>query len=135
MVVVAVRDAELSALIGGRLPRPRLYAADIHKLREIVKKEKPNVVLLDVQLGGSRWRAVDDIPELLKVSPATAFIVITRSPSVAEVDEMQELGACGYVDRNDPELVKKVSGLVALSRRTTADRLSEHASRKKRRSH
>lgn len=65
---------------------------------EEARRRQPQLLLLDVRLGGNRGRAVESVPAVLEVAPLAKVAIVTRRPSPEEVREAVALGAYTYAD-------------------------------------
>src|ERR1051325_7533224 len=74
----------------------------------LAKREKPDVIVLDLDLGGDSGLAL--IPELRKASPATSIIILTGLRDVEKRERAMELGAKGVVlkDEGATELLRDI---------------------------
>ena len=74
--------------------------------REACERSKPDVVVLDVALGGGEGFAL--VKELPRWNPRLCVVAFTRLDDTASVQRALRAGACGYVTKLDP-----VSALIA----------------------
>jgi two-component system nitrate/nitrite response regulator NarL len=74
----------------------------------VVSRQKPHVVVLDLDLGADSGLAL--IPELLKASAETSIIILTGMRDVEKRDRAMELGAKGVVlkDEGATELLSAI---------------------------
>jgi DNA-binding NarL/FixJ family response regulator len=62
---------------------------------EVVTREQPDVVVLDLDLGG--FSGLDLLPELIKVAEGASIIILTGLRDMEKRDRAMELGAKGVV--------------------------------------
>lgn len=72
-------------------------ATDSLKAIEIVKKEKPNIVILDIRLGDSN--GMDLLREIKKINPKTRVMMLTGYPDDNTKNMSKELGASAYLTK------------------------------------
>jgi DNA-binding NarL/FixJ family response regulator len=70
-------------------------AGDRDAALEVVAREQPDVVVLDLDLGGVS--GLDLLPELLRVAPDASVIILTGLRDTEKRDRAMELGAKGVV--------------------------------------
>jgi two-component system nitrate/nitrite response regulator NarL len=70
-------------------------AGDREGAVETVARELPDVVVLDLDLGGVS--GLDLLPELMRAAPAASVIILTGMRDTAKRDRAMELGARGVV--------------------------------------
>jgi DNA-binding NarL/FixJ family response regulator len=70
-------------------------AGDRDAALEVVAREQPDVVVLDLDLGGVS--GLDLLPELLRAAPAASVIILTGLRDTEKRDRAMELGAKGVV--------------------------------------
>ena len=70
-------------------------AGDRAAALEVVAREQPDVVVLDLDLGGTS--GLDLLPELLGAAPGASVIILTGVRDPAKRDRAMELGAKGVV--------------------------------------
>jgi DNA-binding NarL/FixJ family response regulator len=100
MVLVAAWP-EVAMEIGAQLLDEKAYACKVmhpHELRHAVKKTQPDVVVLDVRIGGSRWRAVEGVQRLRLCESRPEVIALVPRRSRAVDREMARQGCYGVVD-------------------------------------
>jgi len=94
----------------------RKYAAfsaiDAAKALEIMKKEKPNIVILDIRLEGSS--GIDLLREIKKINPKARVIMLTGYPDDKTRSMSKELGASAYLTKpyNFEEIIKIARNLI-----------------------
>jgi CheY-like chemotaxis protein len=116
-ILVVDDDPEIVSMLSTRLTK-RGYkvttANDGHRALELAKKEKPDLVLLDVMMPGkSGW----EVARALKQDPATASIKIVMVTAIGEqVNEITSplYGADAHIDKpfEFDRLEKVIAGLV-----------------------
>ena len=87
-------------------------AIDAVKALEIMKKEKPNIVILDIRLEGSS--GIDLLREIKKINPKTRVIILTGYPDEKTRSMSKELGASAYLTKpyNFEEIIKVARNLI-----------------------
>ena len=87
-------------------------AIDATKALEIMKKEKPNIVILDIRLEGSS--GVDLLREIKKINPKARVIMLTGYPDEKTRSMSKELGASAYLTKpyNFEEIIKVARNLI-----------------------
>lgn len=98
MVLICTGDERLARLLRRSVRAAVQVVPDLDRCLEAVALERPSALLLDVRAGKNSELAVHRIPWIQRASPLTAVIVVTRSPTAAEIDELMTLGAYSYVD-------------------------------------
>ncbi len=78
---------------------------------ELAASLQPNLVLLDLELGDTD--AVDILPDLIRVAPATRVAILSRH-SIAEGPAISGAGLIGYITKGlqASELVDKIGALI-----------------------
>jgi two-component system response regulator NreC len=76
-------------------------AADIDRALRAVLGHKPDVLILDLNLGGVS--SLEYIPELLESSPATRIVVLTMQTEPAYARDALRAGASAYVLKESAE--------------------------------
>ena len=117
-ILVVDDDPEIVAMLSTRLTK-RGYkvstANDGHRALELAKREKPDLVLLDVMMPGkSGW----EVARALKQDPVTATIKIVMVTAIGEqVNEITSplYGADAHIDKpfEFDRLEKVIAGLVS----------------------
>lgn len=117
-ILVVDDDPEIVAMLSTRLTK-RGYkvstANDGHRAIELAKREKPDLVLLDVMMPGkSGW----EVARALKQDPVTASIKIVMVTAIGEqVNEITSplYGADAHIDKpfEFDRLEKVIAGLVS----------------------
>ena len=87
-------------------------ALDAVKALEIMKKENPNIVILDIRLEGSS--GMDLLREIKKINPKARVIMLTGYPDDKTRSMSKELGASAYLTKpyNFEEIVKVARNLI-----------------------
>jgi len=88
-------------------------ATDAVKAIEIMKKEKPNIVILDIRLEGSS--GIDLLREIKKINRKARVIMLTGYPDDKTRSMSKELGASAYLTKpyNFEEIVKVARNLIS----------------------
>ncbi len=73
-----------------------VQATNGKKAIQLVQKEKPDLVLLDIKLGWGR-DGIEVLKEIREVSPATKVIMMTSVSDEEIIEEAFRLGAVDYV--------------------------------------
>ena len=83
-------------------------ARDVHTAMTLVRAQRPNVLVLDLNMPGEP--SLPAIPGLLEASPGTAIVVLTMQNDPAFAREALRAGALGYVlkESANAELVEAV---------------------------
>jgi DNA-binding NarL/FixJ family response regulator len=76
-------------------------AADATAGLDLVRREKPDVALLDLFLPGG-GNGLDLLPHLRAASPATRVIVVSNAPRSRYAERATALGACGFLEKHLP---------------------------------
>src|SRR5687768_13053122 len=81
-------------------------AGDVETAKRYVRAHRPNVLLLDLNMGEES--SLPAIPEMREGTPETAIVVLTMQNDAAFAREALQAGACGYVlkEAADTELVE-----------------------------
>ena len=75
-------------------------AADGAAGLELVRREQPDVVLLDLFLPGGN--GLELLPQLRELSPNSRVIVVSSAPRSRYADRAAALGACGFLEKHLP---------------------------------
>jgi DNA-binding NarL/FixJ family response regulator len=113
MVLICSRDEGLAKAIGLSVRARRLYAMSAELMTEMAVAHRPSVIFVDVRLGGSGLRAVELLPWLLRASPLSAIVVLTYSPTRAELEEIAALGAYTFIDLDAGDVGSRVRDAVS----------------------
>lgn len=73
-------------------------AGNMKKALELMRKNKPNIVLLDLYIDGHR--SFEEIPRLRKICPQTKIVILTVSDDEEDVYEATQQGVEGYILKN-----------------------------------
>ncbi len=73
-------------------------AGNMKKALELMKKNKPKIVLLDLYIDGHR--SFEEISRLRKISPETKIVILTVSDDEEDVYEATQQGVEGYILKN-----------------------------------
>jgi DNA-binding NarL/FixJ family response regulator len=98
MVLAGCRTATKAARIATVVDDGTLYVFTMERLVVMAALHRPEIILLDAKMGGSAERAIDRIPQLLRLSPEARLIVMSPSSSVGERKEGREMGAFAFVN-------------------------------------
>jgi two-component system, NarL family, nitrate/nitrite response regulator NarL len=104
-------------------------AATIADALTLASREQPEIIILDLRLGAEK--AVDIIPELLRISEESRIIVLTSVQDEEELRRASRLGAMGVIAKDAPAdmLIKAIdrvnAGELWLNRRLTAALVAE----------
>lgn len=87
-------------------------AMDSTQAIEIMKKEKPNIIILDIRLEGSS--GIDLLREIKKINPKARVMMLTGYPDDRTRSMSKELGASAYLTKpyNFEEIVKVARNLI-----------------------
>lgn len=87
------------------------FAVTLPGVLELALAVAAAVVVLDVRLGGTRFRAVEAAAILEACLPGVITVMISDDPGTGEREEAELLGACAVLDRRDlarlPEAVAR----------------------------
>lgn len=102
-VLVVDDDESLSALVRARLERTDGFAVagvarDVADCLLAAERQQPDVVLLDLLLGGQRGS--DAIGPLCRLAPRAMIAVLTGLPAEAEEPRLRRLGAFVYYEKS-----------------------------------
>lgn len=73
-------------------------ASNIETALNLIKDTKPNILLLDLYIGGHR--SFEEIPKLREISPSTKIVILTASKDEEDVYEATRQGVMGYILKN-----------------------------------
>ncbi|MFZ9567193.1 MAG: response regulator, partial [Vulcanococcus sp.] len=79
-----------------------LEAGSGKELREIAKEERPELVLLDVDLGDENGSAI--VPELARLIPAVSIMIVTGRPMEVNDCALEVSNVAGIVDKKDIDI-------------------------------
>lgn len=75
-------------------------ASSIETALDLIKKNKPHILLLDLYINGRR--SFEDIPKLRESSPSTKIVMLTVSEDEEDVYEATQQGVEGYILKDTP---------------------------------
>lgn len=75
-------------------------AGDGHEALDVVGRERPDLVLLDLAM--PLMDGMQALPRLRALSPESAVVVMSAFEAHAMASETTELGAVGYVQKGEP---------------------------------
>lgn len=116
-MLVAVGARETAEQLGAAVAGRKFYVFSIEKLLEYATETEPALILMSARLGGSRCRAVELIPQLHRVNPGCAIVLITEAPSSAMLTEAVRLGAFGTVDMGHQGWAERLQRITAAAAR------------------
>lgn len=97
MVVIATADPDLARRMGEVIESRKTYLVKIEdatEFRHKIHSNQPEVVILDVRLGGSRFEALQELPAIVtEVRSRPAVIVLLPWTSEIAKSAAAELGA------------------------------------------
>jgi len=76
-------------------------ASNIETGIDLIKKTKPNILLLDLYMDNGR-RSFEDITKLREISPLTKIVILTVSEDEEDVYEATQQSVEGYLLKNTP---------------------------------
>jgi DNA-binding NarL/FixJ family response regulator len=79
-----------------------LEAGSGKELREVAKAERPELVLLDVDLGDENGSAI--VPELARLIPAVSIMIVTGRPMEVNDCALEVSNVAGIVDKKDIDI-------------------------------
>lgn len=115
MTVIATADVHLARKLGEAITGRKSYilsASDEKELRHLVHSSQPEVLVLDVRLGGNRYRAMAEVPRLMltRSHPAVILLIPWRSTAVRE--EAGRMGCYEVVVIGRPSFLRQLSQAV-----------------------
>ena len=83
---------------------------------KIFEKERPAIVLIDVQLNDSKIDGIEVLEHIKKIAPSTVCLMITRITEPDAIDKAKTLGAEQYLLKplDTKELLAQVADAVRL---------------------
>lgn len=78
-MVLVVALPELALAIGELLEGPRNYIVSVEgpkDLRHRIYREQPEIVVLDWRIGGSGWRAVDEVTAIADRTHSQPYVIV-----------------------------------------------------------
>jgi two-component system chemotaxis response regulator CheY len=66
---------------------------------EIIKKEKPNLILLDIVMRDNEYEGVELLREIKEFYPEIHVIMLTSVGQTSIVEECKRLGAKSYIEK------------------------------------
>jgi CheY-like chemotaxis protein len=77
-----------------------LQAANGHEALRVYEREKPDLVLLDVNM--PHFDGLQTLRQLKRVAPACTVVMLTSLVNRQTVEECLHLGAAGYIRKDNP---------------------------------
>jgi len=102
------------ALVLRKVGEPRIIqAGDGTEALEIFRREKPDLVLLDINMPG--LTGVETLQQLRAADPECLVVMLTSLASRQVVEETLALGAVGFIRKDTPkeEIVRAVGEIIA----------------------
>lgn len=130
MKLIAIGDYCLARNINRSVSGEAVCAFDAESMIKLAIKFRPRIIILCTRLGRSSERAIDRIPQLLRICSTASVIVVTFSPTVAEIQELKALDVYGFVDADKPTLDLELDRLI---RRAMDDGVSRRTRLRRRR--
>ena len=130
VLVVALPDLALTA--SRVLSRPVSYIVRVDDARELREKciaYEPDIVVLDWRMGGSKWRAIDEVPAIAHCAGSRPYVIMLLPATCPMTDaEAARKGCYDVVTASDDDFVHELAGAVSSAvrarlRRQTAERL------------
>ena len=112
MILIVEDDAPLQQALQVYLTEKNfcvLQAGDVDKAVAILKKETPEMILLDLLLPGKHGTVLLEL--LKKEGSRIPVIVITNTDSAGKREQCMQLGACGFIIKSNtslPELLRLI---------------------------
>ena len=79
-------------------PAPEMLEAESGtKALELVKREKPDLVLLDIIMPGGQEEGVRVLEGIMKIDPKSKVIMVTAVGQNAMIETCKQLGATDYI--------------------------------------
>lgn len=116
MVIVGSLDAKLVANLRRRTGLWIMLAPDLRALRDLVSEERPELVVLDVTLGGNEETAIAVVPELVLRYEGLSVILLSRSPTPKEIRYGKSKGASTTLDLNNEAQVALLPSIISAAR-------------------
>lgn len=103
LVMIATTDQKLALKLGAAIETEKSYLLRVtsgEQLVEEIDSMQPDVLVLDVKIGGNDFRALGELPTILDAEHEPAVIVVIPWKSIIVVREASRLG-CFEVIRSD----------------------------------
>ena len=113
--VLIAADAPTALALGAALARPRHYCLQVDRLIESARLSDAACVLLDVRLGGQRWRAIEWAPLLLSLPLQPVVVAVGRRDAKRELGEARRWGCADYVNLSETAWAAALSRAVDLA--------------------
>lgn len=134
-MTLVIALADLAERISRLIEGPKFYVlkvSDEKELRRKVCDHRPEVLLLDSRVGGNRWRAIDQVPAILRECRSVPSVIALLPHTSKGVErEAARLGCYDVVPVNqrsfDRDLLMAVS--TAMVARSAADELPNQCAR------
>lgn len=115
MIFIATADTDLAKALLRELVGKKsicLRADNATDLRHQIHEAQPQVVVLDVRLGGQQWRAMDVLPRMQTVQSAPHVIVVAPWRSEPVEQEAARFDCYEVVNQNGPTFLAEIRGAV-----------------------
>lgn len=123
MIVLASKDEKIATLIGRlvRLTGCIAQAGTAKELRYHIHELQPRLLILDVRIGGSTYRALGSVPRLTTVRSRPATLAILPCRSIAAERAAMDYGCVDVLSSDDPSFFRLLPQAVkqALSARVS----------------
>ncbi len=129
MLVVALPDlaTRLSRILLGARYVVRLDGDDGSELRHQIHLYQPDVVILDWRMGGSRWRAVDEVPAIVSRTMSRPHVIALLPKASAEVEQAAaDRGCYDAIAVTDPYLDQELREAVEAALLDRARQVPDH---------
>lgn len=89
LLVVALPDlaTRLSRILVGARYVTRVEGDDGTELRHQVHEHQPDVLILDWRMGGTRWRAIDEVPAIVSRTTSRPHVIALLPKASGEVEQ------------------------------------------------
>ncbi len=131
MVVVATEDPEVVRAVRRMIKLEGCIskAVTAKELRHRIHELQPHAILLDVRLGGNRYRALSVVPGLIRVRSMPAVLALLPFDSAEADHGARGYGCVNVLRLDDPFLPSHVSSALKLALSERRDGLRRVAAR------
>jgi DNA-binding NarL/FixJ family response regulator len=127
ILVIALPD--LALRLSGLLHNARyiVRVEDGKDLRHRVHSYQPDVVVLDWRIGGSMWRALDEVTAIVERTTTHPYVIALLPKTSPRIkSEAAKLGCYDVISVNASGVDRKIVDAVELAQRARAARRAEH---------
>jgi DNA-binding response OmpR family regulator len=100
-MVLVIAWPEIAMEVGKCIADEKMYACDVRNvvdLRHRVKRTQPDLVIIDVRIGGSGWRAVDELARLRLTGSRPDVLPLVPKKTRGVTKQCAEMGCYNLVD-------------------------------------